>query len=56
MSTRSETVTRIVVDCDLCDRTNIGGYCYEVTGDQHIRHFCSDCYHDLTEPNKGEAP
>lgn len=51
MSTRSETVTRTIVDCDLCDRTDLTCY-YEITNARTL-HACSDCYHHLTEPNKG---
>jgi ribosome-binding protein aMBF1 (putative translation factor) len=53
MSIRSETVTRTIVDCDLCDRTYLCYY-YAITGAEHTLHVCSDCYHQLTEPNQRE--
>jgi hypothetical protein len=55
MSTRSEIVTRVVVDCDFCDRTNIG-YRYEIITGARTLHACSPCYHHLTEPKAPLTP
>jgi hypothetical protein len=45
----------VVVDCDFCDRTNIG-YRYEIITGARTLHACSPCYHHLTEPKAPLTP